>query len=568
MDHDTIQELLSSYIDGDLSPGERSEVDAHLAECEACREELALLELTLAALHDLPELEAPAGFTDAVMDRVEAESGADAGAEVVPITRARRRVPVWAPIALAAAACLMVGLVWVASPWKLVTGDRAAESAAPVSLAEAVQQEALDGLASEDEERSAEKSRFARREAGAEAEPAEPAADMPMEPELSLNDALADLEAAGDADQRVAAARPATPGVVTLPRDEAAAVTGGGVADGSTATADRGDAFYTRWEEDGDALASGEGESAGESRKSAEEYRAEERGERQEQKRGVEERERLDREEEAFRQIYGEDLESDESSGDAVADMGVLEEAEEESLQYDVTAGLALGPSGYDSIDDADHSDEDLDLLDVGEYEDRLASDTRSVADRDLDRTRHKSRSEADFSVEEADDEAPVAGVARSRESRRDGGRRDRGGSARKKAEQAPAEAPAAAAHEQAYAPTTESVAAPEATEAAPAGSAEWTLQTTDATVLYGLSQVCARSEGLDCRFVSPYTGPVSLNAQQNYQVIEATVPGATYDDLQIALRSLGSLLVRTEDVAMTSQGDLVVVKIIVEYLP
>ena len=532
MDHETIQDLLSSYLDGDLSPDERQQVDAHLAECEACREELALLELTLAALHDLPELEAPAGFADAVMDRVEAESGA----EVVPITRARRKVPVWAPVALAAAACLMVGLVWVASPWTLATRDRAAEPGAPVSLAEAAQEETLDGLAWEEEERSAEKSRFAQPSLIAEAEPA---ADMPSEP--TLDDALADLEAGAEGDGRFADASPAPPGVVTLPADEAASAAGGAVATGSTAATTRDGAYYTRWEQDGDALASGEGESAGESRKAAAEYRATDHAQRQEPARGVEERERLDREEEAFRRIYGEDSEDDESSGDAVADMGVLE----------------------DYLDDAD-------LGDAGEYDGLLASDRRSVAANDLDRVEAKSRTEADFSDEEVADEVSVGRVARQRETRRDSSRGDRGGWARKKAEQAPVEAPAAAAREQAFAPSTESqgAAEPEATEAAPAARAEWTLQTTDPTVLYGLAQLCASIGGLDCRFVSPYTGPVSLNAQQNYQVLEATVVGSNYGDLQARLQSIGSLLVRTEDLATADQGDLVVVKIVVEYLP
>jgi hypothetical protein len=396
---------------------------------------------------------------------------------------------------------------------------------------------------------------------------------MPAASEITLNDALADVEIEGaEEDGRFADARPATPVVVTLPMDEAASAAGGAVATGSTATTSRDGAYYTQWEQDGDALASGEGETAGESRKSATEHRAEDRGERQEQQRGVEERERLDREEEAFRRIYGEDLE-DDSSGDAVADMGVLEEAEEESLQYDVTAGLAAGPSQHE-YDDYDSYDEDADLGEVGEYDDLLASDRRSVANHDLDRVESKSRAGDHYLGDESDEEVPVGRVARQRESRRDAARPDRGGWARKKAEQAPAEAPveapSAAAREQAFAPATEvdAVAEPESTEPATAGSAEWTLQTTDATVLYGLSQLCASTRGLECRFVSPYTGPVSLNAQQNYQVIEATVAGSIYDDLEVGLRSLGSLLVRTEDVAMAGQGDLVVVKIVVEYLP
>ncbi len=115
MSHEAIQELLSSYLDGDLSADERGQVDEHLATCEACQQELALLRATLDALHGLPELTAPAGFADAVMDRVLAEAPT-VGATVVPL---RRRLPVLlmaAPAALAAAAVLMVGMVWWLAP--------------------------------------------------------------------------------------------------------------------------------------------------------------------------------------------------------------------------------------------------------------------------------------------------------------------------------------------------------------------------------------------------------------------------------------------------------------------
>ena len=542
MDHETTQDLLSSYLDGDLTPEQRAEVDAHLAECEACREELELLQLTLDALHDLPELEAPAGFADAVMDRVEAEEEA---AKVVPITRARRRVPMWAPVAMAAAACVMVGLVWVAAPWRLVGSDRASESAAPMGMAEAAgEMEEYDAIAdaSADEERTAEKSREARARAEepavalAEAEPAE---DLPAQHEATGGDALADV-ASGQIDSRIAEVAPAVPEMLSPPVDKPATGAGGGAAAGSSADT-AGGAYYTAWESDEDGLASGEEES--ESKQAEVEYRA------------VEEQERLEREEEAFRQLYGEPGDVALDAGDGVADV-ILADEEEETFEGELAAGLAAGPAAdhYDhgEYDDADYEDDQLAV----EMPDRS---------RDMDRT--VSRSRADRSDDALVDEAPEMEVAEERVSRRESVQR--GGWARKKAQnQAPAEAPAAAAREQVVAGTTE-VDAVSQTAAVPVkGTAEWTLHTTDPQALYHVSQRCASDPALQCRFVSPYAGPVSLNAQQNYQQIELSVSKAQYETWQGRFATHGNLLVRTEDVALAGDNDRVTVTLIVEYLP
>ncbi len=140
MSHEAIQELLSSYLDGDLSADERGQVDEHLATCEACQQELALLRATLDALHGLPELTAPAGFADAVMDRVLAEAPT-VGATVVPL---RRRLPVLlmaAPAALAAAAVLMVGMVWWLAP-----RYQAGEPGVVASRGDAAEQEEKAGV--------------------------------------------------------------------------------------------------------------------------------------------------------------------------------------------------------------------------------------------------------------------------------------------------------------------------------------------------------------------------------------------------------------------------------------
>ncbi len=40
-EHDSVQQLLPWYVNGTLPPGEAARVDAHLADCDECREELA-----------------------------------------------------------------------------------------------------------------------------------------------------------------------------------------------------------------------------------------------------------------------------------------------------------------------------------------------------------------------------------------------------------------------------------------------------------------------------------------------------------------------------------------------
>jgi hypothetical protein len=54
------EELLAAYVDGALGERERAEVDAHLAACDECREEVGLAGRARSALAALPDLEVPA----------------------------------------------------------------------------------------------------------------------------------------------------------------------------------------------------------------------------------------------------------------------------------------------------------------------------------------------------------------------------------------------------------------------------------------------------------------------------------------------------------------------------
>ena len=65
-----VKEKLSCYIENDLPEGEKAAIQQHLSGCPSCREELDSLSKTINAVKQLPEIEAPAGFSTRVMARV------------------------------------------------------------------------------------------------------------------------------------------------------------------------------------------------------------------------------------------------------------------------------------------------------------------------------------------------------------------------------------------------------------------------------------------------------------------------------------------------------------------
>lgn len=87
------EELLAPYVDGALDPSERAAVEAHLAGCARCRQEVELARRAVEALGALGEEPVPLGVTGPVL--------AQARRRVEPAWRSRR----WA-VGLAAAAVL------------------------------------------------------------------------------------------------------------------------------------------------------------------------------------------------------------------------------------------------------------------------------------------------------------------------------------------------------------------------------------------------------------------------------------------------------------------------------
>jgi hypothetical protein len=111
MNCDGVRDLLSAYLDGELSPGELLRVEQHLRRCHACADEVDSLRQTVALVASLEEVELPVGFHAQLHDRLVA-LGPPAAAvrRVGSATSRQRQARRWAVPAAAAAAVFAVGL--------------------------------------------------------------------------------------------------------------------------------------------------------------------------------------------------------------------------------------------------------------------------------------------------------------------------------------------------------------------------------------------------------------------------------------------------------------------------
>jgi anti-sigma factor RsiW len=128
-DFDLELDMLSAYLDGELTEAERAAVEERLALSPEWRAELAEVESARAIVRGLPTRDAPPGFWDRVLAHVEAEAQSEVEmptAEVappVPISSARGarrgtrsnrgRVVAWCA---GAAAAIVAAVVVVALP--------------------------------------------------------------------------------------------------------------------------------------------------------------------------------------------------------------------------------------------------------------------------------------------------------------------------------------------------------------------------------------------------------------------------------------------------------------------
>ncbi len=74
MDCHNIQEMLSSYIEGIISPEETKLINEHLSACSKCKEALYDLKKTLEYVQNLEDIEPPEWLTQTVMTRIRSET--------------------------------------------------------------------------------------------------------------------------------------------------------------------------------------------------------------------------------------------------------------------------------------------------------------------------------------------------------------------------------------------------------------------------------------------------------------------------------------------------------------
>jgi anti-sigma factor RsiW len=73
------EELLAAYVDGTLSPSERTVVVAHLPGCMQCREEISLAGSVVPTLASLPEVPVPLGVSGPVIARARGQATSRVG---------------------------------------------------------------------------------------------------------------------------------------------------------------------------------------------------------------------------------------------------------------------------------------------------------------------------------------------------------------------------------------------------------------------------------------------------------------------------------------------------------
>lgn len=134
MNCDGVRELLSAYVDGELSSGELLRVEQHLRRCPLCAEEVDALRQAIAYVGTLEEVELPAGFREGLRARLAQVAPQLQPADlVVPLRPAwQRRARRWALPAAAAAAFALATSGVYGQLGSLV--NRVAESRPPAAV--------------------------------------------------------------------------------------------------------------------------------------------------------------------------------------------------------------------------------------------------------------------------------------------------------------------------------------------------------------------------------------------------------------------------------------------------
>ncbi len=114
MDHNETSELLNAYLDGELADAEKAQVETALADSPELADELAALTAVRAEVRDLPMVEPPAGFFEAMLEKGTADPTAELPANVASLSAQREsrrslRSKLTSGIAVAAVFLLVLG---------------------------------------------------------------------------------------------------------------------------------------------------------------------------------------------------------------------------------------------------------------------------------------------------------------------------------------------------------------------------------------------------------------------------------------------------------------------------
>lgn len=100
MNCDKVKELLWAYLENKTTAEETAEIETHLEDCAACREELAQQKEIKNALASLPDEELPEGYHTELMQKLQAER------KIVPFPAKKKHG--WKQMSMIAAAVLVV----------------------------------------------------------------------------------------------------------------------------------------------------------------------------------------------------------------------------------------------------------------------------------------------------------------------------------------------------------------------------------------------------------------------------------------------------------------------------
>lgn len=118
--HDDVKALIAAYVLGAVSPEEERDVRSHVMSCEECMQEAESYSGTVASLAlAVEEAPLPAGFADAVLERVEGERPSVPGAPVRERWWLRWSKPLAGVAAAGVAASIVLGGAFLATRGQL-----------------------------------------------------------------------------------------------------------------------------------------------------------------------------------------------------------------------------------------------------------------------------------------------------------------------------------------------------------------------------------------------------------------------------------------------------------------